>query len=141
MILQLHPLFVAVFGMAVGIAVGYVTRRFIADRRIKSAEAKSQNILNEAKSNSQDILLEAKNKALKILDDAKKEGRERHAQLLRIEGMLSKKETELEDKSKLLDKEQGQFKLKNEEVAKIKGDLEETKKVQLSELQKISGLD
>lgn len=124
-----------------GIAIGYATRRFIADRRIKSAESKAQNILNEAKSNSQDILLEAKNKALKILDDAKKESKERHAQLVRIEGMLSKKETELENKSKSIDKEQINLKTKVDEALKVKAELEENKKTQLAELQKISGLD
>jgi len=141
MLLQINPLFVAVFGIAAGIAVGYVTRRFIADRRIKSAESKAQNILNEAKSTSQDILLEAKNKALKILDDSKKETKERNAQLIRIEGMLSKKEGELDGKSKILDKEQFQLKTKTDEILKIKTDLEETNQKKLAELQKISGMD
>src|SRR3989344_7818603 len=141
MLLQINPLFVAVFGIAAGIAVGYVTRRFIADRRIKSAESKAQNILNEAKSTSQDILLEAKNKALKILDDSKKETKERNAQLIRIEGMLSKKEGELDSKSKILDKEQFQLKTKTDEILKIKTDLEETNQKKLAELQKISGMD
>ena len=141
MLLQINPLFVAVFGIAAGIAVGYVTRRFIADRRIKSAESKAQNILNEAKSTSQDILLEAKNKALKILDDSKKETKERNAQLIRIEWMLSKKEGELDGKSKILDKEQFQLKTKTDEILKIKTDLEETNQKKLAELQKISGMD
>lgn len=121
-------------------SLGYFIRRLIADSRIRSAETKSQNILNEAKSKSQDLLLEAKNKSLKILEESKKEGQERNAQLLRIENMLSRKENELEVKVKELDKDKQALKEKIETVTKNQSEVEEIRKKQINELEKISSL-
>lgn len=123
-----------------GLGLGYLIRRLIADARIRSAESKAQNILSEAKSKSQDLLLEAKNKALKVLEEAKNENRERHAQLGRIEHLLSKKERELEEKTGEIDKTKKVLTDKVDEVAKIKTELEERRGQQIAELEKISGL-
>ncbi|MBI2057987.1 MAG: ribonuclease Y [Candidatus Yanofskybacteria bacterium] len=131
----------AILALAAGMGIGYFIRRLIADSRIRSAETKAQNILNEAKSKSQDLLLEAKNKSLKILEESKQEGQERNAQLLRIEKMLSKKETELETQAKLLEKDRQNLKDKTENVTKTEQEIDEIRKKQISELEKISGLE
>ncbi|MDO8495375.1 MAG: ribonuclease Y [bacterium] len=123
-----------------GMGVGYLVRRLIADNRIRSAENRAQNILNEAKSKSQDFLLEAKNRSLKILEDSKREGKERHAQLIRIENMLSKKESELESKSKEAEKDRQVLQTKITETEKIEAELTEKRQIQIAELEKISGL-
>ena len=130
----------AVLALAVGMGLGYLIRRLIADSRIRSAESKVQNILNEAKSKSQDLLLEAKNKSLQILEESKQEGQERNAQLLRIEKMLSKKESELETKDKELEKSKGILKEKVENIAKAQEEIVELRKKEVGELEKISGL-
>ncbi|HEY4484447.1 MAG TPA: ribonuclease Y [Candidatus Paceibacterota bacterium] len=131
----------AILALAAGMGLGYFIRRLIADSRIRSAEFKAQNILNEAKSKSQDLLLEAKNKSLKILEESKQEGQERNAQLLRIEKMLSKKEVELETQTKYLEKDRQNLKEKTEIIAKIQLETEEVRKKQIAELEKISGLE
>lgn len=123
-----------------GMGLGYLIRRLIADNRIRSAETKVQSILNDAKSKSQDLLLEAKNKSLQILEEAKREGKERQAQLLRIENMLTKKENELEGKEKNLEKEQDILKTKILQNSQIQNELTEKLHQQVAELEKISGL-
>jgi len=105
MTFETTSIILAILALAVGLGLGYLIRRLISDSRIRSAENKVQNILNEAKSKAQDLLLESKNKSLQILEESKKESQERHAQLLRIEKMLEKKEEELESKSKDIDRE------------------------------------
>ena len=141
MTFETTSIILAVLALAVGLGLGYFIRRLIADSRIRSAENKAQNILNEAKSKSQDFLLEAKNKSLKILEESKKESQERHAQLLRIEKMLEKKELELDGKSKEIDQDKHILKNKVEEADKVKQEVEEKLKTQITELEKISGLN
>src|SRR3989338_4865641 len=141
MTLETTSIILAILALAVGLGLGYFIRRLIADSRIRSAENKAQNILNEAKSKSQDLLLEAKNKSLKVLEESKKESQERHAQLLRIEKMLEKKEFELEGKSKEIDHDKLTIKNKIDETDKQKLEVEEKLKVQITELEKISGLN
>src|SRR3990167_9536198 len=130
----------AILALAAGMGLGYFIRRLIADSRIRSAEFKAQNILNEAKSKSQDLLLEAKNKSLKVLEESKKEWQERNAQLLRIEKMLSRKELELETKDKELEKNKGVLKEKVESVSRAQEEIEDLRKKEVGELEKISGL-
>lgn len=141
MILGLNPLVVAVLALIIGTLLGYVARQIIASRRISQAESKAQTILAESKSKSQDILLEAKNTALKILEDAKKEEKERNAQLARIENLLTKKENELEEKSKYLDQQKDVLNTKVQEITNTKSELEKTNQKQIQELERISGLD
>lgn len=141
MLAQFNPLFVAIFGIAVGMAVGYLIRRLLADYRIRSAEEKAGQILNTAKTKAQDLLLEANNKALKIIDDSKKETKERQHQLTRIENLLTKREADLDTRIKSVEIDQQKLKIKTEEVGKMEEDLHELKKTEIAQLEKITGLN
>jgi ribonuclease Y len=140
MILGMSPLLVVILASILGVIVGYILRQVLASIRISSAESRAQSTLNEAKSKSQDILLEAKNKALKILEDAKKEEKERNTQLARIENLLTKKEDELEQRSKELTSERDFLKSKGAELVAIKGELEQGREKQIKELERITSL-
>ena len=139
--LNLSPLIAAISTLIPGLIIGYLLRQLVSSNRIGQAENKAQQILNDSKSKSQDLLLEAKNKALKILEDAKKEEKDRNAQLLRIENLLTKKETELEQHDKELIKERDALKGKATELSAIKVELEQSREKQIHELERISGLN
>ena len=138
---QLSPLVAAVSALLPGIIIGYLVRQLLSSKKISSAESRAEAILNESKSKSQDILLEAKNKSFAILEDAKKEERGRNAQLSRIENLLTKKENELETRARELIAEKETLKMKAVEFGVAKTELEQIKSRQLSELERISGLD
>ena len=139
--LNLSPLIAAISTLIPGLIIGYLLRQLVSSNRIGQAENKAQQILNDSKSKSQDLLLEAKNKALKILEDAKKEEKDRNAQLLRIENLLTKKETELEQHDKELVRERDALKGKATELSAIKVELEQSREKQIHELERISGLN
>ncbi len=141
MISDLSPLIAAISALIPGVIIGFLMRQVIVSRRVSSAESKAQSLLTEAKTKAQDILLEANNKSLKVLEDSKKEEKERHAQLSRIESLLTKKESELEEKSKELTSEKESLKIKITEVASIRNDLEHGREKQIKELERISDLD
>lgn len=141
MLSQLNPLVAAISALLPGIIIGYLIRQLISSKSVSSAESKAEALLNESKSKSQDILLESKSKALAILEDAKKEEKERNAQLSRIENLLTKKENELESRAKELTSEKETLKIKTVELSTSKVELEQIKNKQLSELERISGLD
>ncbi|HAU07958.1 MAG: ribonuclease Y [Candidatus Yanofskybacteria bacterium RIFOXYD1_FULL_44_17] len=136
----MNPLLAAFLALVLGTIVGYVLRQILASARISSAESRAHTVLNEAKSKSQDILLEAKNKAIKLLEDAKKEEKDRNAQLTRIENLLTKKEDELDQKSKELLAERDFLKSRAAELTLIKADLEQGKERQMKELERITDL-
>lgn len=126
--------------LIVGSLIGYFLNLFLTNKRISSAHTKAESMLAEAKNKAQDLLLEAKTNSLKVIEESKKENQERHQQLVRIENLLSKKEREMEVQSKDLDREKQSLANKVNEINDIKFDLEEKKKKQNEELQKIAGL-
>ena len=138
--LNLSPIIAAVSTLIPGLIIGYLARHVISSRRVNQAESNAKAILSDSKSKSQDLLLEAKNKAIKILEDAQIEERERNAQLLRIENLLTKKESELDNQSKVLTQERESLKSKAVELSAIKVELEHGHEKQIKELERISGL-
>jgi ribonuclease Y len=140
MTIVLSTLTAGLLGTLLGIAVGYFARQFLASKRANQAESRAQQILNEGKSKAQDIVLEAKNTALKSLEESKNEEKDRMAQLSRIESLLTRKETELEQKGKELTQEKEQLKHKASEIVTAKAQVEETRVRQITELERVSGL-
>ena len=126
--------------IAVGFLIGFFLRKFLAGRKAAQAEERAQSILNDAKAKAQDVLLESNNKALKILDDAKREEADRRKQLDRIENLLTKKESDLDERTKEVVGEKANLKQKAEEIIVLKADLEGVRAKQLTELERVSGL-
>src|SRR3989344_1118007 len=138
---SLNPLIAAISALVPGIIIGYLARHIITSRRASQAESRAEALLADSKSKSQDILLEAKKEALKILEEAKKEEKDRNAQLLRIENLLTKKESELEQQSKKLTAEYDSLKAKTAEISTAKAELEQGLVKQINELERIAQLN
>lgn len=137
---SLSPLIAALSALIPGIIIGYLARHIISSRSASQAESKAQNILSEAKSKAQDILLESKNKALEILEEGKKEEKERNAQLLRIENLLTRKENELESKARELKAERDSLTTKAQDLANLKVEMEKNRQKQIQELERVASL-
>ena len=131
---------VSIPAIAIGFLIGFFLRKFLAGRKAAQAEQRAESTLNEAKAKAQDILLEANSKALKVLEDSKKEEADRRKQLDRIENLLTKKESDLDDRTKEVAGERATLKQKAEEIVALKADLETTRGKQITELERVSGL-
>lgn len=141
MILGLPRLVALALVGIIGLVIGYIIRQVVAALRATQAESKAQGIIADAKSKAQDILLEAKNKALSTLEESKKEEKDRMAQLSRIENLLTKKESELEQKEKDLTGEKETLKNKAQELVAAKHQIDETRTKQIVELERVAGLN
>ncbi len=127
-------------GLAVGVAGGWVLRKFLAVRVKETIEAKSEAILNEAKNKEKEIVLQAKDKALKLIEEAKQEEVTRRKEINHLQSRLEQREAvfdkkllELEEQKQKTQDEQQKFDRARQEVLKIKED-------QLAKLQKIANL-
>jgi ribonuclease Y len=97
-------------------------------------------MLEEAEKKSQEINLEAKNKAIEILEEAKKKERDRENQISRSEQRLEKREEVIDQKMAELERGKNILEQRAEEIRKIKKEVEESRKKELSRLEKIAGL-
>ena len=94
---------IAIFTLAIGSVLGYLTRQTIAKKQVHTAEGKASKIVEEATQKSQEILIEAKNKAVNILEEAKKKEQERENQIMRSEERLDKREESIDRKMEEID--------------------------------------
>ena len=134
-------LLIGIFGgFAVGLGTGYIIRRSIAQGNVHSAEAKAEQMLQDAKAKQQEVLIKAKDKAIKIIDDAKRDEKDRRVELQKAQNRLEQRESMFD--KKLLDLEDKKTKLegKVKKVEGIKAELEEIKGQQMTKLQEVANM-
>lgn len=131
---------IAIFAVIFGIISGYLLRKFLAQKKQDSAEAKAKAHIEEAKTKSKEIILSAKDKALKYTEQAKKEEAGQRKDLLKLEHRLSQREdfldrriNDLEKKRNRLAREENKLRENNQEINRIK-------KKQLATLERVAGL-
>ncbi|HQF57518.1 MAG TPA: ribonuclease Y [Candidatus Magasanikbacteria bacterium] len=128
----------AIISTILGIFLGYILRKQIAQTKANSVEATAEKMLNEAKHKEQELLLKAKEKAIKIIDDAKEEESQRRNEINQIQKRLEQRENMFD--KQLLEFEDRKEKLqqKVEEIQAIKQKVDEAREKAITELEKIS---
>ena len=112
------PLFI-LWG-AIAVLVGYLWRKFIAERTIKAAEKRAKEIIEEAEqialSKKREIDIEAKETLYRLRNEFEKETRNKKKELQFQEKRLQQRELNLERKAELIEKQ-------SEEIAKTQEEL------------------
>ncbi|MFC3040008.1 ribonuclease Y [Virgibacillus xinjiangensis] len=136
--------------LIVGIVVGYLVRRSIAEAKISSAEDLAKQIVDEAHRNAdaskKEALLEAKDEIHQLRQKTDDELRERRLEVQKQETRLTQKEENLDRKSETLDKRELLLEKKEEsltekqqQIEEMESKVEAMKQEQQSELERISG--
>lgn len=126
--------------LGLGVAIGYILRKQLAQGQVNSLEAKAQRILTEAKAKEQELLLKAKEKAIKVIDDAKREEEGIRKELRAIQERLEKREGMFDQKLLEFDEKQVRLGAREKEVEDIKAAILKTREDAIATLQKLSGL-
>ena len=139
-----HLVIAAVLALIVGIALGFICRRIIAEGKIGGAEEKAKQIIEEGKKTAEtkkkEALLEAKDEIHKSRTEFEKEIKDRRAEMNRQERRVQQKEESLDKKSDALEKKDEQLNKKLKEVDVLKEETLKVKNAQLEILERISGL-
>ncbi|TXL67752.1 ribonuclease Y [Cerasibacillus terrae] len=136
--------------LIVGIVVGYLIRKKIAEAKISSAETLAKQIVEEAKRNAKaakkEALLEAKDEIYQLRQETEKELHERRAELQKQENRLMKKEENLDKRSETLDKrelmlekKESSLTTKQQQIEEMESKVEAVITEQQSKLERISG--
>ncbi|HLQ73814.1 MAG TPA: ribonuclease Y [Bacillota bacterium] len=136
--------------LIVGIVVGYLIRKSIAEAKISSAENLAKQIVDEAHRNAdaakKEALLEAKDENHKLRQQAEEEIRERRFDIQKQENRLLQKEENLDRKSVTQDKrelmlEEREKTLtdKQQQIEEAESKVEVMLQEQRTELERISG--
>src|SRR5699024_5341725 len=136
--------------LIVGIVVGYLIRKSIAEAKISSAEDLAKQIVDEAHRNAdaakKEALLEAKDGNYQLRQQVEEELRERSAEIEKQENRLTEKEENLDQKSVaqdkrelMLEKREQSLGEKQQQIKEMESKEEAILQEQHYELERISG--
>lgn len=142
---------IAIATAAVGGVIGYVSYRVFVSKKITSAKAEAQRIVDEgkleAKTLRKEALLEAKEEQHKMRAELEKEQRANRAENNRTEQRLAARDEQLNKKEDMLDRRgqeletlRGQINAKEQAVQKLEDEVRQ-KSLQIdTELERVAGL-
>lgn len=138
--------YILVGGVAliVGLILGTIIRKYVAESKIKSAEAEARRIIEEGIKDSEtkkkEAIIEAKDEIHKMRNEAERENKERRNELKKLETRLLKKEETLDKKSELNEQREENLNKRTKQIETREKQIEEIEERQRVELEKISGL-
>ena len=134
---------VGVVCLAIGVLIGILYRKNVAEAKIGTAEQKAKELVEEgtkqAETLKKEALLSAKEEIMRQKNDMEQEIKERRAEVSRTESRLSKKEENLDKKSEQLDKKNEQLDKKLKECDAVREQIDATLDEQKLMLEKVSG--
>lgn len=130
--------------LLVGVFIGFVVRRYLAESKMASAEAGAAKILKEAREqasrDSKETLQEAKDQIRALRTQFDSDMRERRKEYERTEKRLTQREQSIEDKIKNVERQERAITEEREMIATMQVELKQTIDQEKKELEKIAGM-
>lgn len=130
--------------ICIGVVIGYVYRRSVAEAKVGRAEDSVKKLLADAQKKAEAVkketVLEAKEEIHNLRSEFEKESKERRNEIQRIERRLVQREEMLDKKVAGVEAKEEQVGKRLKEVTKSKEDVDEVIKQQIDQLEKISGM-
>ena len=130
--------------LALGIVIGIVYRKKVAEAAIGSAEEKAKQIIDEAaktaETKKKEALIEAKEEILRQKTEADRDIKERRKEVSRLESRAVAKEEALDKKYESLEKKEETLNKKIRENTELTDEIEKIKLAQKEKLEQIAGL-
>lgn len=134
--------FYVIIALPIGLVIGYLIRKYIAEARIQSAEEEAKKIVDDAirsgEAKSREFILEAKEEAHKLKEEIEKENQTRRQELQRLENRLMHKEESLDSKVDSLDRKEQSLRDKENHLNNEEKEINKIKEMHTTTLEKIS---
>ncbi|MCI5997675.1 MAG: ribonuclease Y [Peptoniphilaceae bacterium] len=137
-------LLIPLLALVVGLAAGYLFRRFASERLINGAENHAKKIvedaIKEAETKKKEKLVEAKEEAHKLRQECDRENRERRNEIQKLERRLISKEENLDKKNENLDKKNERLNNELKALEIKESEIEKLVEKQKEELEKVANM-
>ena len=128
--------------LTAAITISY--RKKVAEAKVRSAEEKAREIIDEAVKNAEtkkrESSLEIKEESIRAKNELDKEIKERRAEIQRNERRIEQKEANIDRKLEAVEKREAGFAAKEEEINREKEEVARLHEERVQELERISGL-
>ncbi len=133
-----------VLALVIGLLIGYLGRKNIAESKLGKAEEEAARTVEEAvkegEARKKELLLEAKDEIHQSRQEAEKDLRDRRRDLDRLERRVLQKEEQLDKKTENIEKKEQVLTDKEKDIDKSQQDVKMILSQQLKELERLSGL-
>jgi ribonuclease Y len=127
----------------IGLLIGYMIRKSVAEKAIGSAEQTAKNIVLDAENRSEamkkELIVEAREEVHRLKNEADREVKERRAEIQRAEKRIIQKEESIDRKTENLERKEENFQRKEQNLINKENELDAQLEKQIAELEKISG--
>ena len=134
----------AIVALIIGIVIGFLYRKKVAEAQIGSAEEQAKRTVEEgiksAEAKKKEALIEAKEEILKSKTESENELKERRKEVTRLESRLNQKEEQLDKKIEQMEEKSSQLDKKIKENEKAAEEIKASLEKQIDTLEKISGM-
>ncbi len=131
--------------LAIGLAIGMMLRKRIAESKIQGAEKEAKRLVDMAKVEAENLkkeeIFKAKEEIIKDREELEKEIKERRGEIQKQESRIIQKEENLERRSDNFEKREKELEQEYQSLDERKKDVEVLYTEQLDKLQKIAGLN
>ncbi len=135
---------IGVVALVLGLGVGFIIRKVVAEKKIGSAEAEVKRLREEGEKQAETLkkeaLLSAKEEILKQRSDAEKELKERRNEISRMERRVTQKEENLDKKAETLEHKNELLDKKIKENELLTEQINQLREKEMLILEKISGV-
>lgn len=142
--MEFITIIIGLAALLVGVAVGTMVRKNVAERAIGSAEDEALRIKNDAAREAENLkkeaVIEAKDAALQIRDQAEEEAKERRVEAQTTEKRLIQKEDTLDRKAEALEKKELSLFDREQGLETAKQEIDALIAKQAKELERVAGL-
>ena len=137
---QLNLPIIGVVALGTGLILGYFLRLLLAKSQIGSLEERIKNKVTQAQQEARKIIARANERASRIIDKVEKEERYRKNELFKAEQLALKRENILAQKLTKVEEDREELNKKVEKLKQIKEQIENLKKEEIGNLERISKL-
>lgn len=134
----------AVVALAVGLAIGYLYRQNITEKKIGRTDEFAKNLLDEATRKAEDkkkeTILEAKEEVLKLKTELDKEIKDRRNEVTRLERRVNQREETLDKKLDNLENREENLNRKLKQAQQLEDEARTLHDKQQEELERISNM-
>ena len=131
-------------GTAAGVAIGFLVRKSIAEKKIGSAEEQAARLLEDAmksaESAKKESVIAAKEEIFQLKKEADFDIKERRKEVTRQERRIAQKEETLDSKIEALEKKEQSLQDKHNAADKLRQEIQTTLDGQLAMLEKIANM-
>lgn len=135
-------LITALIAIILGAIIGYIIRKILGEKKIKSAEIESSRIIEEAKTKAnqeaKEKILSAQEEIHKLRNDLDKEAKEKEIELKKSEKRLINKEENLDKRTQSYEKKEEQLKSKMNSLSKKEEEVEQLIENRRKEIERVS---